>query len=83
MHKEQKEVTFPSVIFIFARILLFVFLYLETSFHVEYLRILLLIISGDIESNLLWYLLKPKTRLLTSRTKLHLPLENQYTNTDV
>ena len=51
MHKEQKEVTFPSVIFIFARILLFVFLYLETRFHVEYLRMLLLIISGDIESN--------------------------------
>ena len=32
---------------------------------------------------MLWYLLKPKTRLLTSRTKLNLRLENQYTNTDV
>ena len=25
--------------------------------------------------DMLWYLLKPKTRLLTSRTKLNLPLE--------
>ena len=49
--KEQKEVVFPSGVFIFARILLFFFLYLKLRFQGEYSRILLLITSGDIETN--------------------------------
>ena len=51
MYKEQKNVIFPSGIFIFARILHFFFLYLKIRFQREYLRILLLIGSGDIETN--------------------------------
>ena len=51
MYKEQNEVAFPSGIFIFARILLFFFFYLKMRFQGEYLRILLLIRSGDIETN--------------------------------
>ena len=51
MHKEQKEVIFPSSIFIFARILLLFSLYLKMRFHREYLRIMLLIISVDTETN--------------------------------
>ena len=42
---------FPSGIFIFARILLFFFLYLKMRFQGKYLRILLSIRSGDIETN--------------------------------
>ena len=51
IYREQKEVIFSSGIFIFACIFLFFFLYLKMLFQGEYLRILLLIRSGDIETN--------------------------------
>ena len=52
MYKEQKEVIFPSDIFIFAGILLFFFFfYLKMRFRGEHLRIMLLLKSGDIETN--------------------------------
>ena len=51
MHKEQKEVIFPSGIFIFAFISLSFFLCLKMRFQEEYLKILLLIRSGDTETN--------------------------------
>ena len=51
IYKEVKDVTFLYGIFIFARILLLFFLYLKMHFHGEYLRIRLLVSSGDIETN--------------------------------
>ena len=52
IYKEQKEVIFPSGNFIFARILFFFFfLCPKMRLRCEYLRILLLIRSGDIETN--------------------------------
>ena len=51
MSKEQKDEIFPSGIYIFARILLFFFLYAKMLFQGKCLRILLLIRSGDIETN--------------------------------
>ena len=51
IYREQKDVFFPSRIFIFAFILLFFFLYLKMRFEQEYLRILILLRSGDIETN--------------------------------
>ena len=51
MYKVQKEVIFPSGIFIFVCISLFFSLYLKMCFHGKYLKILLLIRSGDIETN--------------------------------
>ena len=50
-YKEQKEVIFPSGIFIFACILIFWFLYLNMHFQGECLRMLLIIRSDDIETN--------------------------------
>ena len=52
MCKRQKEVIFPSGVFIFARVLPFFFLYLKLGLHGEYSKLLLLIRSGDIEANL-------------------------------
>ena len=49
MYKEQKEVIFPAGIFIFARILLFSFCISDMRFHGEYLKILLLIRSGELK----------------------------------
>ena len=49
--RNKKDVIFPSGIVIFAPVLLFFFLYLKMCFQGEYLRILLSIKSGDIETN--------------------------------
>ena len=49
--RNKKDVIFPSGIVIFAPLLLFFFLYLKMCFQGEYLRILLSIKSGDIETN--------------------------------
>ena len=51
IYKEQKDVIFPSGFSIFGRFLLFFLLYLKMRFTREYLRVLLLIKSSDIEIN--------------------------------